>query len=285
MGGFHSLLRYMTGHFNRSVSCACGCYKGKVRSNNEDNFCFDGVCLTDADKGLPKVLTARISGEGLKKGTLHGFGIFDGMGGGDYGEVASGIAAGRMKDFLNKAASEGEMHKAASIDELHSDQLHALCGAINKEVYQVSVDRGSYLVGTTMAALFIDYDSVWACNIGDSRIFRLRRHELEQISIDHTDEKIMKAVGVVGRKPMLTQYLGMNTEEYELEPCISQHRIQKNDEYLICSDGVTDMVPEEQIRKILDSGSMPEDMVKKLIESALDAGGRDNITAVVLAFE
>ena len=45
------------------------------------------------------------------------------------------------------------------------------------------------------------------------------------------------------------------------------------------------MVPEEQIRKILDSGSMPEDMVKKLIESALDAGGRDNITAVVLAFE
>ena len=92
----------------------------------------------------------------------------------------------------------------------------------------------------------------------------------------------MRAVGIVDRKPMLTQYLGINPEVFNLEPSVSRRTVKRGDVYLVCSDGLTDMVQEDRICEILDEGKSPEECVRKLIRSALEAGGRDNITTLVI---
>ena len=171
-----------------------------------------------------------------------------------------------------------------TIDRTDFEQYYKTTTAYGNNSGSIGADLGSPMMGTTLAVLYLKKNSLWVCNIGDSRIFRLRDHLMEQVSVDHTDEKEMKAAGISGRKPVLTQYVGIDPEVYVLEPYISWKKIRKKDVYLICSDGVTDMVPESDIREILDSQMKPKSMVEKLIHSALDGGGRDNITATVLVF-
>lgn len=283
MADLGNMFRYIVECIPPGVSCACGSNRGKKRANNEDNFCFDGTCLPEDGSLEGVVITTKISRLNLAEGNPHGFGIFDGMGGGDYGEVASRTAARAMKEFLEQAVEES-FEGTETDEEEENRQLLSFCEEANQKVHRIGADLGSPMMGTTLAVLYLKKNSLWVCNIGDSRIFRLRDHLMEQVSVDHTDEKEMKAAGISGRKPVLTQYVGIDPEVYVLEPYISWKKIRKKDVYLICSDGVTDMVPESDIREILDSQMKPKGMVEKLIHSALDGGGRDNITATVLVF-
>jgi protein phosphatase len=113
--------------------------------------------------------------------------------------------------------------------------------------------------------------------VGDSRAYRLRDGEFLQLSVDHVE----KRPGREHRKAPLTQYLGFGSDEILLEPHIAKGMIKRDDLYLLCSDGLTDMLSNFEISDIMINNPEPETCVKKLIDAALEHGGRDNVTAIV----
>lgn len=117
--------------------------------------------------------------------------------------------------------------------------------------------------------------AIYACNLGDSRIYRHFQGKLQQISTDHVISGKM-----LGKAP-LTQYLGFQEENMALEPSIVEIGYQTGSSYLICSDGVTDMLSDEEIQEILSKTGTAEEKVEELLEMALSRGGRDNVTMIL----
>ena len=245
------------------IEAACGSSIGRVRRNNEDNFLFDGKFLPQINNGQYPPLTLY----GSFEGDVH-MAVLDGMGGMDYGEVAAATAA----ETLCRLCNHGE---------LRTETLEEACLRANREVWEVQSTLGTHNVGTTLAMLSLVSDRLYAINVGDSRIFGLREEQLVQLSKDHTDEAYMKKRGIVGRKPRLTQYLGMDPGQIRPEPHIVGFPMQEGDIYLICSDGLTDMVDQENICRLLTVSGTASACVESLITAALENGGHDNITVIV----
>ena len=132
-------------------------------------------------------------------------------------------------------------------------------------------------MGTTMVSLYFSGRSVYVCNVGDSRAYRLRDGEFLQLSVDHVENR----PGREHRKAPLTQYLGLSSEEIQIDPHIAKGEIKKDDLYLLCSDGLTDMLTNLEITDIMINSKDAEACVQKLIRAAVDHGGRDNITVIV----
>ena len=245
------------------IEAACSSSVGKVRRNNEDNFLFDGTCLPQDNRGQLPPLNLYGAFEGDKY-----MAVFDGMGGMDYGEVASATAAESIKQLTQNGNFQPE-------------DLENACLQASRAVRDAQTALGSHNVGTTPAMLCFHNDQVHAVNVGDSRIFGLRGDRLVQISVDHTDEAYMKAKGIVGRKPRLTQYLGMDPGQVRLEPYLTKGVVQAGDVYLVCSDGLTDMLDNDTIRQLLTVSGTASACVENLIGAALEKGGHDNVTVIV----
>lgn len=245
------------------LDAACGCNTGKVRRNNEDNFFFDGKCLEQDNQGMRN--TACFS-DTLKNGLCVA--VFDGMGGEHYGEVAAFTAARQMQ-AIDRTFSDFFISERKHLLKLTA-QLNA---AIVEAKRELCVER----CGCTMAALYFSSGYVYSCNVGDSRVYRLRDGVFQQLSVDHVEKD---REGRRGKAP-LTQHLGIEPEEFLVEPYIAKGKIDKGDVYLVCSDGLTDMLTNVEICDILLSEREPSDCVERLIQSALDKGGRDNVTVIV----
>lgn len=251
------------------VSAACGCHIGRRRKNNEDNFFFVGRYMASCNNGLGSILEKSFS---LKKDRF--FAVFDGMGGGEYGEIASYMAAKATEEYLNAE----EVENIAS----ERDYLEKMCTDVNARIFEETVRLDAEMMGSTLAGLYFTNDQVWTVNVGDSRCFLLRDGKIRQISKDQTDEDYMKENGIHGRKPYLTQYMGMNPEEVRVLPYVDCLQIKKGDRFLICSDGVSDMVPIEFLETMMLQMQSSAKCVNTILTAALEAGGKDNITAIVL---
>lgn len=252
---------------NIRLSAACISDRGKRRADNEDNFYFDGAYLSAESDGTGECLTLEKKPDGDVL-----LAVFDGMGGGDYGEVASCEAAAAAAAFLRvEHAGAGAV----------PSYLNRLCEAMNRRVFEQGQSLNAYQMGSTLAALFWCSGRLWVCNIGDSRVFGLHGKHLLQLSVDHTDEALLRERGVTNRKPYLTQYLGMNPNEILLVPAIRQFRAAAGDRFLVCSDGVTDMLSVQETETILREEKTPESAAAQLVQAALGNGGKDNITAIV----
>jgi protein phosphatase len=249
------------------LSAACGCSIGRVRKNNEDNFYFDGSSLPEENRGLSGCIVRKAY---LEKEVL--FGVFDGMGGEEYGEKASFAAAetAKAKADIGRRYAIGSR---AFLTQLSHEMNRAVCER-QKELY---VTR----MGTTAAMLLFVPDEVYACNLGDSRIYRLRDNELSQVSVDDV-ERVPEGVH---RKAGLTQFLGIPEDELALEPHIVKCELKRGDVYLICSDGVTDMIPNLELCMILREHISVKQTVEHLIRRALQNGGHDNTTAIVIRID
>lgn len=247
------------------IEAACNCHVGCARANNEDNYLFFGQYFDQNLRSLPYVLYREAD---PVDGVLAC--VFDGMGGGDYGEDAS-LAAARSVHARHVRCAE----------EDPSEFLEKAALEANLAVNRKQQELGSRRMGSTMSALYFQRNSVYACNLGDSKIYGLRGGEMLQISLDHTDEAYMKEQGIVGRKPRLTQYLGVDPSYMLLEPHIVRGTLNSGDLYLICSDGLTDMVSENEIQELLLGTTDLCDAVKRLTELACHRGGIDNITIIL----
>lgn len=249
------------------IKAACSCHAGNLRKNNEDNFCFHGSYLEAENCGSEDIL---ILEETAKPGMC--FAVFDGMGGECFGEEASFSAA-------QKTAGE----KRSLLEQLlpAEQYLRKLILRINHVVVEKSVELCTERMGSTVAMLYFTHQDVLACNVGDSRIYCLRDGSLLQLSVDHIEEKTNRN----RRKPPLTQHLGIDPVFMQIEPHIIRRTLKTGDQYLLCSDGLTDMVDDEAIKEIMQQSADVVGCVQKLVEAALEAGGRDNITAILCRVE
>lgn len=238
-----------------SVSYWCVSHIGKLRKINQDNFICDGKFM-EANKEKSSII---LEGQKNPKNDAL-FGIFDGMGGEECGEIASYIAAKNAADL-----------------EIGGDtafQLKDFCKKTNEDICNYIKEKHLWSMGTTAAMLAFTKDKITLCNIGDSKIFRFHEGILEQISKDHIVPSIF------GKKPMLSQNLGIPPTEFSIEPYLAEGEYDDNDIYLICSDGLSDMVTKEEIIEILNSKKIDE-VENELLERALDKGGRDNISVII----
>lgn len=243
--------------------------EGNVRSGNEDNYCLFGNYRYDTSVGSKREKKDSSAEQALAA-------VYDGMGGEEAGELASLTAARFFMPCRNENLREDALY-----------QVKCANGAICREIE----DRGGVRIGTTAVMLYLDEGKATCCNVGDSRCYFMRDGILKQISVDHTEAENMVRMGILdpakARKSKgwhkLTQHLGIFPDEFVIEPYFSETIVlQGGDLFLLCSDGLTDMVMDNEISDILGHAKNAESTAKELVEAALKNGGRDNVTALVL---
>lgn len=249
------------------IEAACGCFSGNLRNQNEDNFYFRKKHLPIKHKGLKSPLKYR----GNTDDTVL-FAVFDGMGGESNGEEASYIA------------SEIFAKEIKQLDYLVVDGKEFLvntCSKASNEIYQKAKEKQVGTMGSTVAALYFPQEEVFSCNVGDSKVFRIRGGQMSQISKDHTDENLL-SVMEVKKKPVLLQYLGMPEKTMIVDPFVSKGDLASGDYYIVCSDGVTDTVSPAEIYEATKKCKNTEDIVRKIMSIIAVREGADNATLIAI---
>ena len=238
----------------------CISHIGNVRSVNQDNFTCDGRYMKPEDEPMDAPLAGVLSSR-----TPALLGVFDGMGGEECGEVAAYIAA------RNAAA--------VRLGKQPLDDLSVFCRKTNEDICQYTQQSGISSMGTTAAMLAFGEESITLCNIGDSKVLRFSKDGPQQLSFDHV------AVCPFGKKPPLSQNLGIPSSEMIIDPYFARGTYRDGDYYLICSDGLTDMLSPETIQKILFSATDPEAAALEMLRLSLHNGGKDNVTFILCRVE
>ena len=236
---------------------------GRIREKNEDNYIFCGMYNEKTEKHVEHQKKLCLTEPML-------YGIFDGMGGEAYGEVASRLMAMVCQKYQ---LHPGHLQKDAC----------ALCQIGNEFVTREEELRGLSMGST--ASMLIFHEKVLACNVGDSPIFLYRDGALRKIYEEQTEKKIyeqMKFAGVLNKKKKyrLLQHIGMQGEGVRISPYVEEIEVKDQDIFLICSDGLTDMVSEEVIEQELSV--FDDDGAKRLVNLALENGGYDNVTVILV---
>lgn len=242
---------------------ACVSHTGFVREHNEDNVFFNHFFLEQEHQSMDQIL--------LWEGSLDAqplTAIFDGMGGESLGELASYTAAQTLS----------RLPRPESWDE---ETLTRLTLTLNREVYQAGQTQKVRQIGSTALLLALEEKFAWICNLGDSPGYMIRHGKMTRLTFPHTNEEFLKAQGILNRKPGLTQFLGISEDEFTPEPYIFLQKLQKGMSFLLCSDGLTDMVPEKEICKIIKRQKSVGQGTKNLLDAALQNGGIDNITIIL----
>ena len=244
------------------IEYAYTCHIGKIRNNNEDNFWCCGDSLEAQNQGMSHIRSGY-----MKQSEYPLLAVFDGMGGESCGEMAAFLAAEACGEHF-KTAKDG-------IRNDPEEFLNEICESMNQAICDYGRTNKINSMGTTAALLAFAEDAVYSCNLGDSRIYKSDREKFYQISQDHVLGR-----SLFGKAP-LTQYLGMEEEKLQLEPSISRQEIKIGDRFLLCSDGITDMLSDGEIADILSRDIPVAKTVEILVDRALKKGGRDNITVVL----
>ena len=244
------------------IEYAYTCHIGKIRNNNEDNFWCCGDSLEAQNQGMSHIRSGY-----MKQSEYPLLAVFDGMGGESCGEMAAFLAAEACGEHF-KTAKDG-------IRNDPEEFLNEICESMNQAICDYGRTNKINSMGTTAALLAFAEDAVYSCNLGDSRIYKSDREKFYQISQDHVLGR-----SLFGKAP-LTQYLGMEEENLQLEPSISRQEIKIGDRFLLCSDGITDMLSDGEIADVLSREAPVEETAGILLERALKKGGRDNITLVL----
>ena len=240
-----------------TVEYACLSSVGRLRRNNEDNFYCDGHIREDVNSTQDVMFSGTVGCD-----TNELFAVFDGMGGEACGEVASYIAASSAARF---AEHRGQ----------YEEYLYELAHQLNEDIREETEKRSLVLMGATAAMLQVAGEDIYIVNAGDSRIYKLSRHEMRQISEEHVARQR-------GGKA-ITKFLGL-PEGISLNPYIAMGKYIAGDVFLLCSDGVTDMLADEEIKALIDSDRPLNESVRALVDAALERGGVDNTTAILLRF-
>lgn len=216
----------------------------------------------------------------------HLYLLADGMGGHQAGEVAARETSLFLLTFLRQAF-EKEKIELMSPDEV-SDLMRLAFVEANHFVYQLSQShdllRG---MGTTLVCVYFHEDICVVGHVGDSRVYRCRDGKLEQLTCDHSLIKQLSDSGKksawqtedMNGKNIITKAIG--TEPF-VEPTIEITKVKEHDLYLLCSDGLSDLVSSDEINNVLKACLTVEEKVRSLISSAKRKGGHDNITAVCI---
>ena len=217
--------------------------------------------------------------------------LADGMGGYNAGEVASGMATSLIADGLQEAWVPGSVARMARDEAKALSQrvIEEQIGRANTAIFTTSQNNPECAgMGTTLVVCLFHDNFMTVAHIGDSRLYRLRGDTMEQVTRDHSLLQEQLDSGLITpeeaklsqNKNLVTRALGIDPT---VEPEIHVHETQKDDIYLLCSDGLSDMVEDEEVRlTLITLRSNPTLTVQQLVQAANDNGGRDNISAMLI---
>jgi PPM family protein phosphatase len=232
---------------------------GLARDNNEDSATFD----TPTQMGV----------------------LADGMGGYNAGEVASGMATAFIRSELSRWLSQ--VGKTANAREVRR-ALEICVDNANRSIFNAANSNPQYAgMGTTLVVGVYHEARLMLGHIGDSRCYRLRGEEFTQITKDHSLLQEQLDAGLITpeqaatslNKNLVTRALGVE-DSVLLE--VNEHRVESGDVYMMCSDGLSDMVDDVGIAQILLTADTLDQKALALIAAANAAGGRDNITVLLM---
>ncbi len=213
---------------------------------------------------------------------FQSFFLADGMGGHRAGEIAAEEAINCLSSFIEDFFLKQSL---TSLDEICQSLEEIICKA-NDHVFQLGEKHRQYEgMGTTLCSLVFFKNRIIYGHVGDSRIYRLRKGKLTQLTHDHSLKNAMIKQGVNPEKinekvnNILTKALGTSQQ---IIPEINFSNISQGDLYLICSDGLSDVLENAMIHLICSQNFSAKKIAENLIEKALIQGGKDNITAIVV---
>lgn len=204
------------------------------------------------------------------------FAVADGMGGAQAGEIASRLAAAALRQRGDDKAADGRQRVVTLVEEA------------NRRVYErASEDEAASGMGTTMTVALVEDDAVWMGHVGDSRAYLIRERALEQLTEDHSLVAELVRSGKLSpeeaevhpQRSVITRALGT---EADVDVDAFSVRPRPGDVFMLCSDGLTSMVPDDVILSIVER--TPHDLdraAKSLVDEANRGGGEDNITVVL----
>jgi protein phosphatase len=254
----------MTANLGTVLEVVTATDPGMVRSHNEDSI------GTDADIGLAV--------------------LADGMGGYNAGEVASGIAVAMLTTEMRQALEDRAPHAVESSGETLAEKfVRENSAKANAAIYQTAKSQPQYAgMGTTLVVCLFYDNRMTVGHIGDSRLYRLRQDTFEQITRDHSLLQEQIDSGMITKeqarysqnKNLVTRAVGIDPE---VETEIHTYNVAPGDIYLLCSDGLSDMVQDDDIYSTLSTlqSNLPL-AAKQLIQLANDSGGRDNISVILV---
>ena len=223
------------------------------------------------------------------------FVVADGMGGHAAGEVASKVAVESINEFVCLTAGDEEITWPFGLDQDMSYDGNRLKTAVrfaNRKVLEAMKERSEYEgMATTVAAVLVDGEEANLAHVGDSRVYLFRESELSQLTSDHSWVNEQLQSGVISAdqarahplRNVVTRALGGKAD---LQVDMQLHKLKPGDLLLLCSDGLTTMVPDEEIQRVMREGAGDvQKLAQGLVAEANARGGEDNITVLLIQFQ
>lgn len=253
------------------VRAAAESQVGFAHGNNEDNVYFNGVFIT------PRSIKDDFAIKTGEYSDINVFAVLDGMGRNNTGSYASLLAASKLDDVADRLQFDTQKLP----DEIVLEYVQETNLAIREQVHET----GGVRTATTMALLIIENGTARVYNVGDSRVYLYRDKELIKLTRDHVSVKGQKTVALNEegvRNGGLTKYLGMSEKDGDVEPYRAKpFKIKKGDKFVVCSDGISDYVDEEDIAACLMRRRDPFGHTNELMALALREECSDNLSVVV----
>jgi protein phosphatase len=260
---------------------------GRVRTSNEDNFLIADLArllrVRQTSLPQPKTLQARSRGHILL--------VADGMGGHQAGEVASALSVETVEAFVVELLRRFSNLQADDDKGVIHDLREAIQQADSRIIEEAREHPEFKGMGTTLTAAFASGQRLFVLHAGDSRCYIFREGHLVRLTEDHTVVAEMLNRGAIQpeearRSPfrhIVTNVLGGEHAGVRVE--VQRVHLESGDVLLLCTDGLTDMLEDRKIAAVLAEEADPEGACVRLVQEANEAGGRDNVTAVVARFD
>jgi protein phosphatase len=258
-----------------TVNAAAISHIGNIRTNNEDNFFLDGQMMAQYEVNQGCCVQTK------REDCFHLFAICDGMGGLEGGERASWIGVSGLQ----------ELYHSIEDDHFQNEVRQYAMKATDAVLEDAAKNGKDQKEGTTLALLYLHDETAYAANIGDSRVYLLRKGCLNQITRDHSQVFQMMLKGELTREQMrkhpranaISHFMGMPRDRInESYIYFVKFDLAEGDRFLICSDGLSDLISFERIEEMLSTGDGPMRTAENLVLEALELGGKDNTTVLVI---
>jgi len=255
---------------------------GKVRERNEDHFAI--MALQHSARLLLTNLDDTGMVQRLSRPDAHVFMAADGVGGLAGGEEASRLAVGTIMEYLSEAAS---CYRGTDVgqEQEFMDRLSAGVERAHRRLIETyGAERGP---ATTLTMVTLVWPRAYVVHVGDSRGYVLRRGRLRQFTADQTMGDLYVNIGrgsevqaeKLGLYNILSSAVGT-----DMAPVVGVVDLEPDDVLLVCTDGLTNHVPDARITELLAAAPDAESACRELVDAALAGGGRDNVTVIVARF-